>query len=129
VFAQLLLFVLVGTQVNVDVAWKAGAGGLAVICGALLFRSAGVLLSLIRSGLNIREQMYCVVSNIPKATVQAAIGAVPLAAGLASGEVILAVAVLSIITTAPLGDWAMKVTENRWLMTEKSHPDDIPGGS
>lgn len=122
VFAQLLLFVLVGTQVNLSVAWRAGLAGLAVIFGALVFRSVGVLLCLIGSGFNLREQAYCILANIPKATVQAAIGAVPLAAGVASGEVILAVAVLSILTTAPLGDWAMKVTEERWLAKEAFEP-------
>ncbi|MGD8366632.1 MAG: cation:proton antiporter [Desulfobacterales bacterium] len=103
VFAELLLFVLVGAQVNIHVAWKAGLAGAAVIAVGLLFRSAGTYLSLLGTRLTWREKLFCVVAYIPKATVQAAIGAVPLAAGVASGELILAVAVLSILLTAPIG--------------------------
>lgn len=103
VFAELLLFVLVGAQVNVHVAWQAGLAGAGVILTGLVFRSVGTYLSLIGSSLTHQEKLFCVVAYIPKATVQAAIGAVPLSAGVASGEVILAVAVLSILLTAPLG--------------------------
>ncbi|MBW1980053.1 MAG: cation:proton antiporter [Deltaproteobacteria bacterium] len=103
VFAELLLFVLVGAQVNISVAWKAGAAGLAVISLGLLARSVGTYLSVMGTDLDWKERLFCVVSYIPKATVQAAIGAVPLEAGVAAGEVILAVAVLSILVTAPLG--------------------------
>ena len=103
VLAELLLFVLVGAQVNIHVAWKAGLAGAVVILVGLVFRSIGTYLSLIGTPLDVKEKLFCVVAYIPKATVQAAIGAVPLAAGVASGEVILAVAVLSILLTAPLG--------------------------
>jgi solute carrier family 9B (sodium/hydrogen exchanger), member 1/2 len=103
VFAELILFVLVGSQVNIHVAWKAGLPGLIVILVGLLFRSAGTYLSLVGTPLTVKERLFCVVAYIPKATVQAAIGAVPLAAGVASGETILAVAVLSILVTAPVG--------------------------
>jgi NhaP-type Na+/H+ or K+/H+ antiporter len=103
VFAELLLFVLVGAQVNIHVAWGAGLAGLVVVFVGLVFRSAGTYLSLLGTDLNHREKMFCVVAYVPKATVQAAIGAIPLSAGLASGEVILAIAVLSILVTAPLG--------------------------
>jgi solute carrier family 9B (sodium/hydrogen exchanger), member 1/2 len=103
IFAELLLFVLVGAQVNIHVAWKAGLAGTLVILVGLVFRSAGTYLSLLGAGLDWKEKLFCVVAYIPKATVQAAIGAVPLAAGVASGEVILAVAVLSILLTAPIG--------------------------
>ncbi|MFO7555628.1 MAG: cation:proton antiporter [Desulfobacterales bacterium] len=103
VFAELLLFVLVGAQVNVKVAWDAGLAGTLVILVGLLFRSVGTYISLVGTPLNLKEKIFCVIAYIPKATVQAAIGAVPLAAGVASGEVILAVAVLSILLTAPLG--------------------------
>jgi solute carrier family 9B (sodium/hydrogen exchanger), member 1/2 len=103
VFAELLLFVLVGAQVNIQVAWQAGLAGTLVILVGLLFRSVGTYFSLIGTPLNLKERIFCVIAYIPKATVQAAIGAVPLAAGVASGEVILAVAVLSILLTAPLG--------------------------
>ena len=103
IFAELLLFVLVGAQVNIHVAWKAGLAGTLVIFIGLVFRSVGTYLSLWGTPFDWKEKLFCVVSYIPKATVQAAIGAVPLAAGVVSGEVILAVAVLSIVLTAPIG--------------------------
>jgi len=103
VFAELLLFVLVGAQVNVNVAWHAGLTGSLVILVGLLFRSVGTYISLIGTPYNLKEKIFCIIAYIPKATVQAAIGAVPLAAGVASGDLILAVAVLSILLTAPLG--------------------------
>ncbi|OEU60401.1 MAG: potassium transporter, partial [Desulfobacterales bacterium PC51MH44] len=103
IFAELLLFVLVGAQVNIHVAWKAGLAGTLVIFIGLIFRSVGTYLSLMGTPFDWKERLFCVVAYIPKATVQAAIGAVPLAAGVASGEVILAVAVLSILLTAPIG--------------------------
>ncbi|MDP4978444.1 MAG: sodium:proton antiporter [Desulfobacterales bacterium] len=103
VFAELLLFVLVGAQVNIHVAWDAGLAGTLVILAGLVFRSIGTYLSLVGTPLTVKEKLFCVVAYIPKATVQAAIGAVPLAAGIPAGEVILAVAVLSILLTAPLG--------------------------
>jgi len=115
VFAELLLFVLVGAQVNVHVAWKAGVAGTMVILVGLIFRSVGTYLSLMGTPFNWKEKLFCVVAYIPKATVQAAIGAVPLAAGVASGEVILAVAVLSILLTAPLGAIGIKVLGERIL--------------
>lgn len=103
VFAGLLLFVLVGAQVNISVAWKAGAAGLMVIFLGLVARSVGTYLCVMGTDYTWKERLFCVVSYIPKATVQAAIGAVPLEAGVAGGEVILVVAVLSILVTAPLG--------------------------
>ncbi len=103
VFAELLLFVLVGAQVNIHVAWNAGLAGTLVILVGLAFRSVGTYLSLLGTNLTMRERLFCVVAYIPKATVQAAIGAVPLAAGVKSGELILAMAVLSILLTAPIG--------------------------
>jgi NhaP-type Na+/H+ or K+/H+ antiporter len=103
VFAELLLFVLVGAQVNIHVAWQAGLSGTVVIVVGLLFRSVGSYLSLLGTPLDWKEKLFCVVAYVPKATVQAAIGAVPLSMGIASGEIILAVAVLSILLTAPLG--------------------------
>jgi NhaP-type Na+/H+ or K+/H+ antiporter len=119
VFAELLLFVLVGAQVDVGVAWKAGVGGVLLICAGLVARSVGTWLSLTGSGFNAREKLFAVVSYIPKATVQAAIGAVPLAAGLPGGEVILAVAVLSILLTAPAGAIGIKFLGER-ILSESS---------
>ncbi len=123
IFAQLLLFVLVGTQIDPQAIVQAGFAGCAVIAAALAFRSAGVLLSLLGSRLTMRERMYCVAANLPKATVQAAIGAVPLAAGLPAGGLMLAIAILSILTTAPLGDLLMKGLEKKCLTRE---PDPMP---
>jgi len=115
VFAELLLFVLVGAQVNIHVAWEAGLAGILVILFGLLCRSIGTYLSLIGTPLTIHEKLFCIVAYIPKATVQAAIGAVPLAAGVLSGEVILAVAVLSILFTAPLGAIGIMILGERVL--------------
>jgi NhaP-type Na+/H+ or K+/H+ antiporter len=115
VFAELLLFVLVGAQVNIHVAWKAGLAGTLVIFVGLVFRSVGTYLSLLGTPFNWKERLFCVVAYIPKATVQAAIGAVPLAAGVASGEVILAVAVMSILLTAPIGAIGIVIMGERVL--------------
>jgi solute carrier family 9B (sodium/hydrogen exchanger), member 1/2 len=119
VVAELLLFVLVGAQVNLQVAWHAGLAGLAVISIGLVFRSVGTYLSVLGAGLDFREKMFCVVSYIPKATVQAAIGAIPLEAGVPGGEVILAVAVLSILVTAPLGAIGISLMGERVLEKEE----------
>ena len=115
VFAELLLFVLVGAQVNIQVAWKAGLTGTMVILIGLVFRSLGTWISLYKTPFSRMEKLFCVVAYVPKATVQAAIGAVPLAVGFAGGEVILAVAVLSIIITAPLGAIGIKILGERIL--------------
>jgi solute carrier family 9B (sodium/hydrogen exchanger), member 1/2 len=119
VLAELLLFVLVGAQVNIHVAWKAGLAGTLVILIGLLFRSIGTYISLLGTPLNWKERLFCVVAYVLKATVQAAIVAVPLAAGVASGDVILAVAVLSILITAPLGAIGITVLGNRILDHEE----------
>ena len=101
--AEIMLFVLVGACVNIQYTLKAGAGAVGLIFIALIFRSIGVLACLIGTKLNFKECIYCVIANIPKATVQAAIGAVALSMGLPCGEIVLSVAVLSILITAPLG--------------------------
>lgn len=115
VFAELLLFVLVGAEVNVYVAKDAGIIGLTIIVTGLIFRSIGVYLSLYKSNLTIKEKFFCMIAYTPKATVQAAIGAVPLVAGVASGELILAIAVLSIMITAPIGAFGIRIAGERWL--------------
>lgn len=115
VIAEILLFVLVGAQVNIHVAAKSGFLGIIIIMLGLLARSIGVLISLGGTNLNAKERLFCVISYIPKATVQAAMGAVPLAAGVKSGEVILAIAVLSIIVTAPLGAIGIKIAGEKLL--------------
>ena len=101
--AQILLFVLVGAQVNINVALKAGGAGIIVILMGLVGRSLGVIISLFATDFNWKERLFCVIAYIPKATVQAAMGAIPLSLGVESGDIILAVAVLSILITAPLG--------------------------
>jgi NhaP-type Na+/H+ or K+/H+ antiporter len=121
VFAQLLLFALVGTQVNIPVAVNAGLAGAAIILIGLFGRSIGVQLCLIRSHFNIRERLFIGISYLPKATVQAAIGATPLmamkAAGMNTqpGELILAIAVLSILLTAPTGAFLISWAGKKWL--------------
>ena len=115
VFAEVLLFVLVGAQVNVILALSAGGKGIVLIAIGLLARSTGVLLSLIGTDLNMKEKLFCIFAYIPKATVQAAMGGIPLAMGVASGDLILSLAVLSIIITAPLGAIAIKASGERLL--------------
>ena len=115
VFAEILLFVLVGAQVNVALALDAGFKGILLICIGLMGRSIGVIVSLIGTELNPKEKLFCVLAYIPKATVQAAIGAIPLSMGVESGDLILSLAVLAIIITAPLGAIAIKATGPRLL--------------
>lgn len=119
IFAEILLFVLVGAQVNIMVAWKAGLAGAALIVVALIGRSIGTYISVMGTDLNFKERLFCVISYIPKATVQAAIGAVPLEAGVKSGDIILAVAVLSILLTAPIGAIGIEKMGTKWLEKEK----------
>lgn len=115
IFAQVLLFVLVGAQVNIGLALDAGLKGIILIGIGLLARSIGVLLSLIGTELNKKEKLFSIIAYIPKATVQAAIGAIPLAMGVESGDLILSLAVLSIVLTAPLGAILIKATGDRLL--------------
>ena len=115
VFAEILLFVLVGAQVNLVLAISAGLKGILLILIGLIARSIGVILSLVRTNLNMKEKLFCVFAYIPKATVQAAIGAIPLSMGVESGDLILSLAVLSIVITAPLGAIAIKVSGSRLL--------------
>lgn len=113
--AELLLFVLVGAAVDIRYTMTAGAPAVLMIFLALLFRSLGVMLSLIGTNLNYRERLFCIISYLPKATVQAAIGSVPLSMGLPSGQMILSVAVLAILTTAPLGAIGMDLQYEKLL--------------
>lgn len=113
--AEIMLFVLVGAAVDIRYTLKAGAAAAAVILIALVFRSAGVMLCLIGTPLNLKEKLFCVISYLPKATVQAAIGSVPLSLGMPCGNTVLSVAVLSIIITAPLGAFGMDITCKKFL--------------
>jgi len=115
VFAEIMLFVLVGAQVNVNVVLNSGLKGLLLILIGLIFRSIGVLIALMGSGLNTKEKIFSVVAYIPKATVQAAIGAIPFSMGVAGGDVMLAVAVLAIIVTAPIGAFGIKILGEKFL--------------
>ncbi len=119
VFAEILLFVLVAAQVDVAVAMNAGIKGLIIIFAGLTARSIGVLVSTSGTKLNVKEKLFCVISYTPKATVQAAIGAIPLSLGVASGDTILAIAVLSILITAPLGAIGIKASAKKLLNCEQ----------
>lgn len=113
--AELLLFVLVGAMVNVAYATYAGVAAILLILGAMVFRMAGVLASVLGTKLNGKERAFCMLAYTPKATVQAAIGGVPLAMGLVCGETVLTVAVLAILITAPFGAIAIDCTYKKWL--------------
>lgn len=119
VFAEILLFVLVGAQVDVKVALDAGIVGLILIAIGLVGRSIGVVISLLGSNYNWKERLFCVIAYIPKATVQAAMGAVSLSLGVEAGDTILAIAVLSILITAPLGAIGIHSLADRLLIKEE----------
>ncbi len=116
VCAEVILFVLVGATVNISYAISAGISAVMLIFGVLLFRMAGVFVCMIKTKLNMRERLFCVIAYMPKATVQAAIGGVPLSMGLACGNIVLTVAVLAIIITAPLGAFLIDLTYKRFLI-------------
>ncbi|MCI5774811.1 MAG: cation:proton antiporter [Erysipelotrichaceae bacterium] len=113
--AEVLLFVLVGAAVDIRYTLSAGFSAVLVILLALIFRAIGVALCMIKTPLNKQERLFCVLAYLPKATVQAAIGSVPLAAGLACGQLALSIAVLGILITAPLGAIAIDVSYKRLL--------------
>lgn len=117
--AELLLFVLVGAMVNVAYVAYAGVAAILLILGAMVFRMAGVFASVLGTKLNGKERAFCMLAYTPKATVQAAIGGVPLAMGLACGETVLTVAVLAILITAPFGAIAIDCTYKKWLQRAK----------
>lgn len=116
--AEVILFVLVGAAVDIRYMLKAGIAAVLMIFTALVFRTIGVLLCMIKTDLTWKERLFCVIAYLPKATVQAAIGSVPLAAGLPCGEIVLSVAVMAIILTAPLGAIGMDATYQKLLEKE-----------
>ena len=118
--AEVMLFVLVGAAVDIRYTLKAGFAAILMIFIALLFRACGVLLCTAKTNLNWKERIFCVIAYLPKATVQAAIGSVPLASGLACGKLVLSVAVMAIILTAPLGAFGMEATYKK-LLARESH--------
>lgn len=115
VAAEILLFVLVGATVNLSYALTAGIAAILLIFGVLVFRMAGVGLCMIGTELNARERIFCMLAYMPKATVQAAIGGIPLSMGLACGDIVLTVAVLAILITAPLGAFLIDRTYKKLL--------------
>lgn len=113
--AEILLFVLVGATVNIEYAKQAGVAAIALILCVLVFRMIGVFCCLIGTKLNKKERIFSAIAYMPKATVQAAIGGLPLAMGLACGDIVLTVAVLSILITAPLGAKLIDITYEKLL--------------
>ena len=101
--AEIFLFVLVGAAVDLKYAFAAGLSSVVLVVAALIFRMSGVFISLIKTNLNKKERLFCMLSYTPKATVQVAIGTIPLSMGLSCGSIILTVAVISILITAPFG--------------------------
>ena len=117
--AEVILFVLVGAAVDIRYTLTAGLPALLMIFVALAFRTVGVLICVAHTSLTWKERLFCVIAYLPKATVQAAIGSVPLAAGLACGNIVLSVAVLAIVVTAPLGAIGIDGTYKHLLSEDK----------
>ena len=117
--AEVFLFVLVGATVNICYLGNVGVKALLVILGALVFRMIGVFICLLRTNFNIKERIFTMLAYTPKATVQAAIGGIPLSLGLACGDITLTAAVLAIVLTAPLGAFAIDITYRKLLKCSK----------
>ena len=116
VCAEIVLFVLVGAAVDISYAVSAGITVILLIFGVLVFRISGVLVCVLKTNLSAKERLFCMLGYLPKATVQAAIGGVPLAMGLRCGNIVLAVAVLAILITAPLGAFLIELSYKRLLV-------------
>ena len=116
--AELLLFVLVGAAVDIRYTVSAGAAAIFMLVISLMLRSLGVAVCTLRTPLSAKERLFCCIAYLPKATVQAAIGSVPLSLGLPCGQIVLSVAVLAILITAPLGAFGMDLTYQRLLTKE-----------
>ncbi len=116
--AEVILFVLVGAAVDIRYTMEAGVAAIVMIFIALLIRAIGVGLCMLGTSLSWKERLFCVIAYLPKATVQAAIGSVPLSLGLSCGKIILSVAVLAIVITAPLGAIGMDATYKKLLQKE-----------
>lgn len=115
VAAEVFLFVLVGAAVNINYLGNVGIEALVVIAGALIFRMLGVFICLLGTSLNFKERVFSMIAYTPKATVQAAIGGIPLSLGLGCGDIVLTVAVVAIIFTAPLGAFAIDLSYKKLL--------------
>ncbi|MCH5267734.1 MAG: cation:proton antiporter [Lachnospiraceae bacterium] len=116
VCAEIILFVLVGATVDLRYITGAAMSAIFVLCGALCFRVIGVGLCLLRTNLEMKERMFCMIAYLPKATVQAAIGGMPLAMGLDCGKLVLTIAVLAILITAPVGAFLIELTYKKLLV-------------
>jgi NhaP-type Na+/H+ or K+/H+ antiporter len=128
VAAELMLFILVGATVDISYAAKAGFAAVALIFIALLIRICGVFFCLAKTPINAKERLFCAIAYLPKATVQAAIGGLPLAAGVAAGNTILTVAVLAILITAPIGAIGVDATYKRLLVKNDGHTKILTPG-
>lgn len=115
VAAEIFLFVLVGSIINIEYITEAGLGMIIMLFIGLFFREIGTLLSILGTGLNAKEIIFCLISELPKATVQAAIGGIPMAMGLGCGNIVLTMAVISIVITAPLGAIGMDSTVYKYI--------------
>ena len=119
VAAEVFLFVLVGATVNIGYLSHVGLKAVVLICGAVIFRMAGVFVCLLGTDMNGKEKLFTMMAYTPKATVQAAIGGIPLTLGFACGDVVLTVAVLAIVLTAPLGAFAIDSSYKKFLAKTK----------
>ena len=117
--AEVVLFVLVGAAVDVRYTLTAGISAVLMIFAALAFRAVGVFICMLGTKLSAKERLFCVIAYLPKATVQAAIGSVPLSLGLPCGKIVLSVAVLAILITAPLGSIGIDRSYKHLLSAEK----------
>lgn len=122
ILAEVLLFALVGAAVNIPYAAQSGLSSILIILGALIFRMAGVYLCVAGTRLSKKERLFCMIAYTPKATVQAAIGSIPLTMGLSCGNIVLIVAVTAILITAPLGAFFINATYRKLL---KFNPSEI----
>lgn len=119
VAAEILLFVLVGATVNTNYIVSTGLSAILLLICVLLCRMIGVFCCLLKTNLNLKERLFCMIAYIPKATVQAAIGGIPLSMGLSCGNIVLSIAVMSIIITAPVGAFGIDITYKKFLTQSK----------
>ena len=113
--AEMIVFVLIGAAADISYSLSAGIMTVIVIAAALMFRAAGVFVCLLKTEFTLKERLFCIIAYMPKATVQATIGGIPLAMGLPCGKIVLAMAVISILITAPLGAWAIEKSYKKLL--------------
>ena len=117
--AEIFLFVLVGASVAIDSAVSAGVSAIILVLGVLVFRMVGVFVCVLGTKLSMKEKLFCMIAYTPKATVQAAIGGLPLAMGLPCGQIVLTVSVIAILLTAPLGAFGIDLTYQKFLKCRK----------